>query len=255
MHLADAWAKQVAAHPEKKCIEEQDGIVCSHADLDAWAEDLKNCLSSVADAFSDSEDDSRWAVALCVGQGLAEAVCLIACLKAGLPWLPLPAGGVGAADSAIETLASKAGLACSTLMCTHDSETLARTICPRNVALIRVNRDGTVNFLGFAGEQKHSGVSLLVQSSLNAPKRAPAGVKPFAADVLYIMRTSGSTTGVPKFVQGRESSTLHRLRWQWRALPFGSNAVSCRRSPLVFVDSVAEILGTLLVFDLCTLIL
>jgi hypothetical protein len=47
-------------------------------------------------------------------------------------------------------------------------------------------------------------------------------------------------------VKGRASSTLHRLEWQWRVIPFGVAPVVVRRSPLVFVDSVAEILGTIL---------
>ena len=100
---------------------------------------------------------------------------------------------------------------------------------------------------------------------LKAPKGPP--VKQFGPDVLYAMRTSGSTSGVPRFVAGRCSSTLNRLLWGWRELPFrpttdalaplipsnlslDSGAVEgplvCRRSPLVFVDAVAEVLGSLL---------
>lgn len=100
-------------------------------------------------------------------------------------------------------------------------------------------------------------------------KRGTTGppVKQFESDVLYAMRTSGSTSGVPRFVAGRCSSTLNRLLWGWRELPFrpttealaplspsslslDSGAVEgplvCRRSPLVFVDAVVEVLGSLL---------
>lgn len=45
---------------------------------------------------------------------------------------------------------------------------------------------------------------------------------------------------------GLESATLNRLRWQWRSYPW-HNDVMLARTPLIFVDHVAEIFGSLLV--------
>ena len=62
---------------------------------------------------------------------------------------------------------------------------------------------------------------------------------------LYVIFTSGST-GRPKGVVGLESATMNRLRWQWRVFPF-RNEVTLARTPLIFVDHVAELFGSLLV--------
>ncbi|CAE8647805.1 unnamed protein product, partial [Polarella glacialis] len=66
--------------------------------------------------------------------------------------------------------------------------------------------------------------------------------------LLYIIFTSGST-GRPKGVVGRQAATLNRLAWQWRAFPWQPGEVACARTPLTFVDHVAEIFGALLATD------
>ena len=77
-----------------------------------------------------------------------------------------------------------------------------------------------------------------------APAPAPAAVWPGSA--AYAIFTSGST-GRPKAVIGTHFATLNRLRWQWGAYPPQSDDVYCMKSPPVFVDSIAEMLGGLLV--------
>ena len=64
-------------------------------------------------------------------------------------------------------------------------------------------------------------------------------------DTLYIIFTSGST-GRPKGVHGPHSATLNRLRWQWAKFPWEKGEVACARTPLTFVDHVAEVFGSLL---------
>ncbi|KAH8099065.1 hypothetical protein JL720_2042 [Aureococcus anophagefferens] len=65
------------------------------------------------------------------------------------------------------------------------------------------------------------------------------------ADALYILRTSGSS-GAPKAVVGSAAATAHRLKWQWTAFPWRPGEAALRRTPCVFVDSVAEMLGAAL---------
>ncbi|GLZ37103.1 hypothetical protein Acsp05_07280 [Actinokineospora sp. NBRC 105648] len=63
--------------------------------------------------------------------------------------------------------------------------------------------------------------------------------------VLHVVYTSGST-GVPKGVVVPESAVLNRLRWMWRALPFGDREVAVLQKSLSLVASTWELFGGLL---------
>lgn len=76
------------------------------------------------------------------------------------------------------------------------------------------------------------------------------GYKDDAADDIYLLFTSGSS-GVPKGVIGSQRGLISRITWQWNKFPFlPSNSLNselvCRRTPLIFVDSMAEIFSALL---------
>jgi amino acid adenylation domain-containing protein len=70
--------------------------------------------------------------------------------------------------------------------------------------------------------------------------RARAG----ADGAIYIIYTSGST-GVPKGVVGLNRAIVNRLAWGEAAFPWAAGEVACARTPLGFVDSVAEIFAPL----------
>lgn len=55
----------------------------------------------------------------------------------------------------------------------------------------------------------------------------------------YLMYTSGST-GKPRGVLGSQAGLLHRARWVDRAFPWRAGEVQLLRTPVGFVDSVAE---------------
>ena len=63
------------------------------------------------------------------------------------------------------------------------------------------------------------------------------------ADALYALQTSGTGAGGRKAVVGSAAATLHRLEWEWAAFPGGAALL---RTPAVFVDAIAEVLGALL---------
>src|SRR5262245_40628452 len=63
-------------------------------------------------------------------------------------------------------------------------------------------------------------------------------------DTLYVLYTSGST-GQPKGVPGIHRAVARRLRWQQAAYRYGPGEVASARTPLGFVDSVAEIFAPL----------
>jgi amino acid adenylation domain-containing protein len=66
-----------------------------------------------------------------------------------------------------------------------------------------------------------------------------------AQEVAYIVYTSGST-GKPKGVEGTHKSLLNRLQWGWETFPYKSGEVSCQKTPISFVDSLAEIYAPLI---------
>jgi outer membrane protein assembly factor BamB/acyl-CoA synthetase (AMP-forming)/AMP-acid ligase II len=86
---------------------------------------------------------------------------------------------------------------------------------------------------------------------------------PGTTPLLYVLFTSGTSSGgtMPKGVMGTQEGLINRLIWQYSRYPFRFEAspwnvdpdvgcvtgsVVCRRTPLVFVDSVVEIFGPIL---------
>ena len=61
----------------------------------------------------------------------------------------------------------------------------------------------------------------------------------------YVMFTSGST-GPPKPVVVPHRAVVNRLRWGWETAPFRPSEVCCLKTPIGFVDSIAEMFSGLL---------
>lgn len=60
----------------------------------------------------------------------------------------------------------------------------------------------------------------------------------------YLVYTSGST-GKPKGVVGPHAGMCNRLHWMWQRYPYAHNERCCAKTPLGFVDAVAEIFAPL----------
>lgn len=83
-------------------------------------------------------------------------------------------------------------------------------------------------------------------AALDGAEELPFDVDDHRDDTLLnVLYTSGST-GRPKGVCGTHDAMLHRLRWQWEALPFTPGETVGHRSALPFVDAGPEMFGGLL---------
>jgi non-ribosomal peptide synthetase component F len=67
----------------------------------------------------------------------------------------------------------------------------------------------------------------------------------FSKDLAYVFYTSGST-GKPKGVMSNHLSVMNRFIWAWMHYPFTEYDVCCTQTNIGFVDSLWDILGTLL---------
>ncbi|WUR12334.1 non-ribosomal peptide synthetase [[Empedobacter] haloabium] len=162
-------------------------------------------------------------------RGLAMVVALLAVVKAGATYLPLdtahPADRLGHIlnDSAPAAVILQAGL---------------ETALPRHPATaIVLDADGIARGLPAAPE--------------SAPDLRALGVTP--ADAAYVIYTSGST-GLPKGVANSGAGLVNRLDW-FATEVLDHVPVTAMRTSISFVDSVTEVLdtllagGTLVVFD------
>lgn len=57
---------------------------------------------------------------------------------------------------------------------------------------------------------------------------------------LTVHSRSGAAWAPRQGVKGLQSATLNRLRWQWQRYPWSEDDVAVARTPLIFVDHVAD---------------
>jgi amino acid adenylation domain-containing protein len=108
---------------------------------------------------------------------------------------------------------------------------IAQILADARPAVVVVDRER-----GLAGELRVDGVL--------AEPTAPPEVSVGSDDAIYVLYTSGST-GVPKGVVALHRAISNRLRWGDETFPLAPGEIACARTPLSFVDSVAEIFGPL----------
>ena len=228
---------------ERRCTEQCHPALLDH-ELPAshraksYAEVLHQVkrLSPVLESVQSVCGPSERSLAVCFERTcFAAVVSLLTALHIRCPYVPLSTNcpGVGRPIQRIAVLLKMASVCC--------------ILCGSNLAAL--SRSAWEAFRGSDADKRVLDVEAFVEKHgpavAAAPGQAANAPTPDTQDTIHIIFTSGST-GRPKGVQGLHSATLNRLHWQWTRFPWKDGEVACARTPLVFIDHVAEIFGSLL---------
>lgn len=195
-------------------------------------------------SFTNEASNSFATVGVCCrGGSYHGVVCVLAALKAGVPYVPLdPTSG----PDRLAFLISDARVA---LVLTEDHVLGIELSDGRLGASIP-----TVTVDCFVAEYfpstTHSPLAAACAAVALDFKKARASRELLrnTDDTAYVLYTSGST-GTPKGVLGPHRAMLSRVGWALAAYPFkranAQKEVACHKTSLSFVDSVFEILGPL----------
>ena len=189
----------------------------------------------------------------CLGHAAAEAVSLLACMRIGVPFVP-----VSAADGAeLEHRQNRLLHMVQQLRSSQPFKNEQQQQPPQSeevvvVAAIVCCQDDQDPILGvFAQADIHQILFIdpmgNLRERLHVRSTLPT-VSPSINDNLYVLFTSGtsSSSSAPKAVVGSHLSTLRRLKWFHDT--FEPVPRIGRRTKLTFVDGVNALLGALLVF-------
>jgi acyl-CoA synthetase (AMP-forming)/AMP-acid ligase II len=168
------------------------------------------------------------------GHVVAETVAILACLQLGIPFCPVSvrdqhAGG--RLDVVVQALrqappsSTKGGNLVAICGAADDHDPTLGVFYQAGIHMIAY-----LDRLGNLGHQ------------ISVPRFRAA--RATVHDELYILFTSGTSSGQPKAVVGSQQSTIRRL--QWFRGSFSASSRIARRTRLTFVDSFTELFGALL---------
>jgi acyl-CoA synthetase (AMP-forming)/AMP-acid ligase II len=170
---------------------------------------------------------------LCKNNTAAEIVACLACIKLEAPFV------------AVDDTWLHAGERLKSIV--EDAQPIAAIVCAKNhfdKAVLALNTyniyrctlvDNSGNLIDFDASATINELDCINNCCQNEDNDL----------VLYITYTSGST-GNPKGVMGTHKGLINRIRWQIKTFPWQNNDIACRRTPLTFIDSLAEIFSALL---------
>lgn len=170
----------------------------------------------------------------CHGWPGAELVALLACIRIQVPFVPVSCHNQHAADGRLKAIVKQ-------LLSGHQYGSVVAITCCKDDQdpVLGVFQNANVHSIVFVDESGN------MREALPLPTDLPSIIP--SKDDLYVIFTSGTSGSTPKGVIGSHHSTLERIHWFHGAFPQLPKVA--KRTPLTFVDSIAELLGTLLTPD------
>ena len=193
----------------------------------------------------------------CYGHVVAETVAILACLRLQIPFVPVSvydqhaaAGRLGAVVQLLHQhhprehqIAAAAGNIVVISGADNDKDPGLGVFYKANIhKVLYLDRLG--NLVEQIQVPRFQSTREEDEDIMKNNKAVDAETKSKYNDDLYILFTSGTSSGNPKAVKGSHRATFRRLKWFRDS--FAASPRVARRTPLTFVDSIAELLGTLL---------
>jgi acyl-coenzyme A synthetase/AMP-(fatty) acid ligase len=166
----------------------------------------------------------------CLGHAVAEAVSILACMRIGVPFVPVivEAGDSSVIESVADALALHPREASST-NATKSVQIVAICCCENDEdPLLGVFYQADVHRVVFVDPMGN------MKEQIRVPELDPSG-EHLQSDELYVLFTSGTSSRQPKAVVGSHQSTYRRLKW-WRDT-FSPSPRIARRTRLSFVGT------------------
>ena len=174
----------------------------------------------------------------------AEIVSIFACVSLGAPFVPVVNYMEG---TLLQDVIDDATPQAAIVVAAKDSDDIVKALAKYNVyRCVLITVDGSLTPIEAVSTDIPDELPTLYPwSSLSCQLAVDKSYDEVHCAPLYIMYTSGSS-GKPKGVLGSHHALINRLSWQYTRFPFDYNEIIIRRTPLTFIDSIVEIVGSIL---------